>query len=106
MCGGYDGLVNPIPSIVCQLDQEQHLRERVVLAGDAFGQPAARDLQNLRKQPRLGIPIIVAEIFLQDHLGEEKSYLLLTLLLEVVQSVDARLSYNRRVFRPSRNISS
>ena len=35
----HDGRVNLIGGIVGEFEQEQQLRERVVLAGEAFGQP-------------------------------------------------------------------
>ena len=42
--------------LVRELDQQKQLRERVVLAGDALGQPALRDAEQLREEPGLSLP--------------------------------------------------
>lgn len=79
---GDDGLVDPVDGVVRELDEQQELRERVVLAGQALSEPSLRDRQHLRKQPALdfgheamhglllrpGLPV-VSEVLLQRQFG-------------------------------------
>ena len=74
---GDDGLVNPVGGIVCELDQEQQLRERVVLEREAFGEPALCDGEKLREEPWSCRSVVVAEVSFKRRLGQEKATSLL-----------------------------
>src|SRR3989338_7688971 len=61
--GADDGLVDAVRRIMGELNQKQELRERVVLARQAFSDPALGDAEQLRKQPHL-VAILLAKVFL------------------------------------------
>ena len=69
---GYDGLVDAVRCVVRELDQQQQLREGVVLERDAFIEPAFGNTEQLRKEPRLVVAVVVAEVFFQNELGEKE----------------------------------
>ncbi len=64
--------------------QEEELRERVVLAMDALGEPALGDREHLREEPGLNLAVervigrfraslaVLAEVFLQGELGQQE----------------------------------
>ena len=53
-----DGVIDLVGGVVGELDQQQELREAVVLADQALGQPALGDLEDLREQPGLGVAVV------------------------------------------------
>ena len=59
-----DGRVDAVGRGVGELDQQQQLREGIVLERDACGQPALGDAQQLREEPGLVIVVVIAEVLL------------------------------------------
>ena len=97
---GDDGLVDAVGGVVGELDQQQQLREGVVLAGHALGQPALGDAEQLREEPGLDVAVVVAEVLLQRQLGQQEGDLCSPAALQVVEGVDAR---SRRRWARSRS---
>ena len=62
---GYDGLVDAVHCVVREFDQQQQLREGVVLERDAFIEPAFGNAEQLREEPWLVVAVVVAEVFFQ-----------------------------------------
>ena len=102
--GGDDRLVDAVGGVVGELDQEQQLREGVVLAVDALGQPALGDGQQLREEPGLVVAVVVAEVFFQRELGQQESDFVRPAALQVVQRVDARLADDGGVLGLGRDV--
>ena len=55
---GDDGAVDLVGGVVGELDQQQELREAVVLADQALVEPAPRDVEDLREEPGLGVAVV------------------------------------------------
>ena len=94
---GDDGLVDAVGGVVRELDQQQQLREGVVLERDAFGQPALGDAEQLREEPGLVVAVVVAEVFLQRELGQQEGDFVGPAALEIVEGVDAGFADDGRV---------
>ena len=101
---GDDGLVDAVGGVVRELDQQQQLREGVVLERDAFGEPALGDAEQLREEPGLVVAVVVAEVFLERELGQQKGDLVGPAALEIVEGVDAGFADDRRVLGLGRNV--
>ena len=101
---GDDGLVDAVGGVVRELDQQQQLREGVVLERDAFGQPALGDAEQLREEPGLVVAVVVAEVFLQRQLGQQEGDLVGPAALEVVERVDAGFADDGRVLGLGRDV--
>ena len=101
---GDDGLVDAVGGVVRELDQQQQLREGVVLERDALGEPAFGDAEQLREEPGLVVAVVVAEVFLQRELGQQEGDLVGPAALEIVQGVDARLADDRGVLGLGRDV--
>ena len=87
-----------------ELDQQQQLREGVVLERDAFGQPAFGDAEQLREEPGLVVAVVVAEVFLQRELGQQESDFVGSAALEIVERVDAGFADDGRVLGLGGNV--
>ena len=67
------------------------MREGAPLAGQAAVAPALRDAEDLREEPRLVVPVVVPEVFLEDQPRDEEIDLVEAPPLEVVERVDPPL---------------
>src|SRR5208283_4260713 len=63
--GCNDGLVDFIRCIVRELDEQEKLGEGVVFTGNALRKPSLCDAEQLRKEPRLVVAFVIAEVSLQ-----------------------------------------
>ena len=102
-----------------QFDQQEQLRECVVFAGHALGEPPLGDREHLRKQPALDLGVeamdqrsislllvVLTEVFLERQLGQQKRNLVVAMPFQVVQRVDACLSHDRSAARSARRSDS
>ena len=103
---GDDGLVDAVGGVVRELDQQQQLREGVVLERDTFGEPVLGDAEQLREQPGLVVAVVVAEIFFQRELGQQERDLVEPAALQIVERVDAGFADDRRVLGLGGNVGS
>ena len=87
-----------------ELDQQQQLREGVVLERDALGEPALGDAEQLREEPGLVVAVVVAEVFLQRQLGQQEGDLVGPAALQIVEGVDARFADDGRVLGLGRDV--
>ena len=101
---GDDGLVDAVGGVVRELDQQQQLREGVVLERDAFGQPAFGDAEQLREEPGLVVAVVVAEVFFQRELGQQEGDFVRPAALEIVEGVDAGFADDGRVLGLGGNV--
>ena len=69
-------------------DEHEQLRERPPLAGQALVEPALGDRQQLREEPGLVVPRVVAEVFLEGQLGEPERDFVEPEVLQVVERID------------------
>jgi hypothetical protein len=70
---GDDGLVNAVGGVMSELDQQQQLREGVVLKRDAFGEPALGNAEQFREEPGLVVAVVIAEVFSSVSLANRKA---------------------------------
>ena len=87
-----------------ELDQQQQLREGVVLERDACGQPAFGDAEQLREEPGLVVAVVVAEVLLQRKLGQQEGDFVGPAALEVVERMDTLFADDGRVLGLGRDV--
>ena len=116
---GDDGLVDAVRCVVRGLDQQQQLREGVVLERDAFIKPAFGNAEQLREEPMLHLAVklvlfgsispyvaILPEILFQSELGEKEGDFVGPAAFEIVEGVDAGFADDGRVLGPGGDIGS
>jgi hypothetical protein len=69
-------------------DEHEQLRKSSALAGQALVEPALGDRQQLREEPGLVVPRVVAEVFLEAQLGKPEGDLIEPEVLQVVERID------------------
>ena len=116
---GYDSIVNPIRCVMRELDQQQQLREGVVLERDAFIEPAFGNAEQLREEPMLHLSVklvlfgsislyvaILPEIFFQREFGQQEGNFVEPAALEIIEGMDTGFTDDGRVLGLGRNIGS
>ena len=93
---GDDSLVDAVGGVVRELDEQQQLREGVVLERDAFSEPALWRCRAVAKSHGLSLPSH-AEVSLQRELGQQKGDFVGPAALEIVEGVDAGFADDGRV---------
>ena len=79
------------------------MRERIVFAVDAFGEPSFGNAESLRKEPGLGIPLVITEIGGQGEFCQEEGNLIQPPPLQVFECGDAALTYNGSILNSGRD---
>ena len=94
-CGGGDNsLVDAVGGIVGEWDEQQQLREGMILECDALSQPAFSDGEQLWEKPGLVVVVVIAKVFLEGELGQQESDFIGPVALQVVEGVNAGLAYD------------
>ena len=83
-----DRAVDPVGGFVGEPHEHEQLGKRSPLAGHTLGEPAPGDRQQLREEPGLVVPSVVAEVFLEGQLGQPERDFVEPEVLQVVERID------------------
>ena len=80
-----------------ELDEQQQLREGIILKSNAISDPASGDGEQLRKKPWFVVAVVVSKVLFEGQFGQQEGDFIGSVAFEVVKSVDTRLADDRGV---------